>query len=90
MPKKNRFKENRGGRGFGVLDQTDRQFLTPDYDAKRQVGERAVGMFATADKPGVVTNAVLEGADVDDGNFGVDGDESADFRRTSRNDGDNG
>jgi hypothetical protein len=54
MPSKtNRFKENRGGRGFGVLDSEDKKFLTPDYDAERQVGQKAVGMFATADRPGV-------------------------------------
>jgi hypothetical protein len=69
------------------LDKTDRQFLKPAFDPERQVGERAVGMYATASSPGVVNNAHLEGDDVDDGNFGVDGNESADFRRTSRNDG---
>jgi len=45
------------------LDKADRQFLKPAFDAERQVGERAVGMYATADKPGVVTNAQLEGDD---------------------------
>ena len=55
MPSKtNRFKENRGGRGFGVLDRTDRDFLTPEFDAERQRGEMYVGGLATADKPGVV------------------------------------
>jgi len=51
----------RGARGFAKLDKTDRQFLEPDFDRKRQVGQRAVGMFATADNPGVVN---LEGDDV--------------------------
>jgi hypothetical protein len=46
----------RGGRGYGKLDKTDREFLTPDFDRRRQQAERAVGMFATSDKPQVVTN----------------------------------
>src|SRR5262249_25896852 len=41
----------------------DREFLKPNFDAKGQVGVRAVGMYATADKPQVVVNAQLEGDD---------------------------
>jgi hypothetical protein len=51
-----KYKENKGGRGFGVLDKTDREFLTPDFDSETQVGQKAVGMFATADRPQVVNN----------------------------------
>jgi hypothetical protein len=57
MPsKKNLSNENKGGRGFGELDKTDREFLRSDYDAERQVGQKAVGMFGTADHPGVVND----------------------------------
>ena len=64
MPsKRNRFKENRGGRGFGVLNSEDRKFLTPDFDVERQRGEKYVGGAATSARPGVVDSAVLEGDD---------------------------
>ena len=76
--------ERRGARDFG-LTKSDREFLKPDFNRVRQMGERAVGQFATASNPGVVTNAQLEGDDY--GNFGIDGGDEADFRRTSRNDG---
>ena len=56
--------DKRGAVGFGKPDKEDREFLSPDFDTKRQVGQRAVGMFATADNPGVVNNAELEGDDV--------------------------
>jgi hypothetical protein len=45
------------GFGFGQLTKTDREFLTADYDDAKLYGrEKAVGMFATADRPGVVTD----------------------------------
>ena len=54
MPtKKNLSSENRGGRGFGVLQKEDRQFLTPDFDDKRQSGQRYVGYYnKVSDTPG--------------------------------------
>jgi hypothetical protein len=52
----------RGARGFGKLSRADREFLKPDFDRAKQQGPRAVGMFATATKPGIV-NARLEGDD---------------------------
>jgi hypothetical protein len=42
MKKPNLKTVNKGGRGFGALDQSDRNFLTPDYDDKRQSGQRYV------------------------------------------------
>jgi hypothetical protein len=57
MPsKKNLSNENKGGRGFGVLDKTDRQFLRPNADTDLLYGEKAVGMFGTSDHPGVVND----------------------------------
>jgi hypothetical protein len=54
--KGDQFGYERGAVGFAKLDKTDREFLKPDYDKARQQGERAVGMFATADNPLVVTS----------------------------------
>ena len=51
------------GFGFGTLDAEARAFLKPDFDRKRQVGQKAVGMYATADDPQVVDNAQVEGSD---------------------------
>jgi hypothetical protein len=47
MRKKQSKLDERGSRGFGYgqLEKTDREFLKPDFDAKRQVGERYVGYY---------------------------------------------
>jgi hypothetical protein len=49
-------KKDKGARGFGYgeIDAETEKFLTPDFDRQRQQAERAVGMYATADKPQVV------------------------------------
>jgi hypothetical protein len=54
MPtKKNLSNENKGGRGFGVLNSDDRGFLKPDFDAERQGGQRYVGYYnKVSDTPG--------------------------------------
>jgi len=54
MPtKKNLSNENRGGRGFGVLDKTDREFLKPAFDVERQRGQAYVGLYnKVSDAPG--------------------------------------
>jgi len=93
MPsKKGRFSEveKRGYRGVDTCDNGE-WFRSYDSKAdKKAYGTLGVGMFATAENPQVASsdNAQLEGDDI--GDFGVDGNESADFRRTSRNDGERG
>jgi len=47
----------------GIDGRKGEDFTKPDFDRRRQQAERAVGMYATADKPGVVDSAVLEGDD---------------------------
>jgi hypothetical protein len=44
----------RGARGYGELSKADKEFLAPDFDRNKQQAQRAVGMYATADKPQVV------------------------------------
>ena len=52
-----------GGRGFGELDETDKAFLTPDFNRKRQQGPIAVGVdWQTMNR--FAPNAQLEGDDV--------------------------
>ena len=54
----------RGARGVDREDNSE-FFRTFDRKADRfQYGEKAVGMFATVDKPQVVVNAQVEGDDV--------------------------
>ena len=56
----------KGDAGFGKLDETDRRFLKPDFDRKRQMGERAVGQIAQVgdgDKLKQRVNTQLEGDD---------------------------
>ena len=44
---------NKGGRGFGELDKTDREHLRPDFDAERQHGQVYVGYYnKVSDTPG--------------------------------------
>jgi hypothetical protein len=53
MKKPNLKTVNKGGRGFGVLNSEDRQFLTPNFDAKGQYGPDYVGKFnKVTDTPG--------------------------------------
>src|SRR5262249_61987862 len=68
----------RGARGLAGKD--DAEFLKPNFNRARQVGPLYVGYYNA-----VTDNAQLEGDDV--GNWGIDGGDDADFRRTSRNDG---
>lgn len=61
--------ENKGGRGFGELDETDLEFLKPNFDRKAQMGrERAVGQVAQVgdlDKQKQRVEAQLEGDDLE-------------------------
>jgi hypothetical protein len=44
---------NKGGRGFGALDKSDREFLKPNFDDKLQSGQRYVGYYnKVSDTPG--------------------------------------
>ena len=45
---------NKGGRGFGILDKTDKQFLTPNANTDLLYGkEKFVGYFnKVSDTPG--------------------------------------
>jgi hypothetical protein len=61
-------KKDKGARGFGFgeIDAETEKFLTPDFDRKRQMGERAVGQVAQVgdgDKLKQRVNAKLEGDD---------------------------
>ena len=54
----------RGARGFGQLSKEDKRFLVPDFNRRRQMGERAVGQVAQVgdgDKLKQQVNANLEG-----------------------------